>query len=162
MMKYETKIFQIDNDDILWEKFMCFVRKMNFYEESEFNKLSEVQKIAVIPFLYCSEVMGDGHIGFEDLYGKCISHSAIIESLKEISVSDKYLKIVGELPEGFIPVSEIADKCMSEEEFKMEMARIDKAYDEFDNRFYKYGNEEIMNKILIYIRQHHQEFFNYI
>lgn len=49
-MQYETKIFQIDNDNILWEKFMCFVREINPYEESDFSHLSEVQKVAVIAF----------------------------------------------------------------------------------------------------------------
>lgn len=161
-MQYETKIFQIDNDDILWEKFMCFVREINPYEESDFSHLSEVQKVAVIAFLYSSEVIREGHIGFEDLYGKYISHSVIIASLKKICVPDKYLKIVEQLPEEFIPVAEIADKCMSEEDFEMEMERINKIYDEFDNRFYQYGNEEIIDKILIYIRQYHLEFFKYI
>lgn len=161
-MQYETKTFQIDNDDILWEKFMCFVREINLYEESDFSHLSEVQKVAVIAFLYSSEVIREGHIGFEDLYGKYISHSVIIASLKKICVSDKYLKIVEELPGKFIPVAEIADKCMSEEDFEIEMERINKIYDEFDNRFYQYGNEEIIDKILIYIRQYHLEFFKYI
>lgn len=54
----------------------------------------------------------EGHIGFEDLYGKYISHSVVIASLKKICVSDKYLKIVEELLEEFIPVTEIADKCI--------------------------------------------------
>lgn len=30
-----------------------------------------------------------------------------------------------------------------------------------DHRFYQYGDEEIIEKILIYIRQYHLEFFSY-
>ncbi len=78
MVQYVTKFFELNNDDILWEKFMCFMREILPYEEFQFSKLSGTQKAAVIAFLYCSEVMGEGHIGFWDLYGKYISHTAVI------------------------------------------------------------------------------------
>ena len=64
MVQYVTKSFELNNDDILWEKFMCFMREILPYEEIQLSKLSETQKTAVIAFLYCSEVMGEGHIGF--------------------------------------------------------------------------------------------------
>lgn len=141
---------------------MCFMREILPYEEFQLSKLSKTQKAAVIAFLYCSEVMGEGHIGFLDLYGKYIGHSTVIAALKEICVSDRYIKIMEELPKDFIPVSEISDKSMSEEDFDMEMERIDEIYDEFDNRFYQYGDEEIIDKIIFYVRKNHMEFFKYI
>lgn len=159
-MQYAIKSFELNNDDILWEKFMSFMRAMIPYEEF-FSKLSKTQKAAVIAFLYCSEVMGEGHIGFLDLYGKYISHTAVVEALKEIGVSDRYLKIIEEMPKDFVPVSEIADMCIREEDFEMEMERIDEIYAEFDKQFYQYGDKEIIDKIIIYVRKHHMEFFKY-
>ncbi len=50
MVQYETKFFELNNDDILWEKFMCFMRKILPYEEFQLGKLSETQKTAVIAF----------------------------------------------------------------------------------------------------------------
>ncbi len=106
--------------------------------------------------------MGEGHIGFWDLHGKYISHTTVIAALKEICVSDRYIKIVEEMPKDFVPVSEIADKCIREEDFEMEMERIDEIYDEFDEQFYQYGDEEIIEKIIVYVRKHHMEFSKYI
>ncbi len=162
MVQYVTKFFELNNDDILWEKFMCFMREILPYEEFQLSKLSKTQNAAVIAFLYCSEVMGEGHIGFLDLYGKYLSHTVVIEALKEICVSDRYIKILEEMPKDFVPVSEIADKCIREEDFEMEMERIDEIYDEFDKQFYQYGDEEIIDKIISYIRKHHMDFFKYI
>ncbi len=161
MIKYETEVFEIDNDDILWEKFMCFVRKIIPHQNLGFSKLSEIQKVAVTAFFYDSEVMGEGHIGFLDLHGKYISQSAVIIALEKIGVSDRYLKIVEELPKEFVSPSEIVDECMSEEQFEMKMEQMSKIYEEFDHRFYQYGDEEIIEKILIYVRQYHMEFFSY-
>jgi len=138
------------------------MREILPYEEFQLSRLSGTQKAAVIAFLYCSEVMGEGHIGFLDLYGKYISHTAVIAALKEICVSDRYIKIMEEMPKDFVTVSEIADRCVREEDFEMEMDRIDEIYDEFDKQFYQYGDKEIIDKIIIYVRKHHREFFKYI
>ncbi|MDE6759759.1 MAG: DMP19 family protein [Lachnospiraceae bacterium] len=150
-----TKSFDLNNDDILWEKFMCFMREIIPYEESQLSELSETQKTAVIAFLYCAEVMGEGHIGFFDLYGEYISYSTVMVALKELCVSDRYIKIIEELSKDFIPVSEMRDKCISEEGF------MDEIYAEFDDLFYQYGDKEIINKIIYYVRKHHMEFFKY-
>jgi len=134
------------------------MREIIPYEEF-FSKLSRKQKVAVIAFLYCSEVMGEGHMGFFGLYGEYISHTEVIAALKEICVSDRYIKIMEEMPKDFVPASEIADKCIREEDFEME--RIDEIYAEFDKQFYQYGDKEIIDKIIIYVRKHHMEFFKY-
>lgn len=34
MIKYETKVFEVDNNDVLWEKFMCFIRKVRYTDFS--------------------------------------------------------------------------------------------------------------------------------
>lgn len=162
MARYVTETFELNNDDVLWEKFMCFMRAIIPYEETVLNKLSEIQKKAAVAFIYASEVMGEGHIGFWDLHGKYINHSTIIAALKEISVSDKFIKIIEDMSKDFTPVAEIADRCCSEEDFEMVMEQIGEIYDEFDNRFYQYGDEEIIDKLIIYIRRYHLEFFEYI
>lgn len=161
MIKYETEVFELDNDNILLEKFMCFIREIIPHQNLGFNKLSEIQKVAVIAFCYCSEVMREGHIGFLDLHGKYISQSAVYNSLKKIGISDRYLKIVEELPKEFVSPSEIVDECTSEEEFEMKMEQMSSIYEQFDHRFHQYGDEEIIEKILIYIRQNHLGFFSY-
>lgn len=102
------------------------------YEETVLNKLSETQKMAAVAFIYASEVMGEGHIGFWDLYGNYINHSTITAALKEISVSDKFIKIIEDMPEDFTPVAEIADRCCIEEDFEMVMEQIGEIYDEFE------------------------------
>lgn len=84
MIKYITKSFELNNDDILWGKFMCFMREIIPYEEAEINKLSKIQKTAVIAFIYSSKVMREGHIGFLDLYGKYISLSSVKAALKKL------------------------------------------------------------------------------
>lgn len=48
---------------------ICFIRAIIPYEETMLNKLSETQKMAAVAFIYASEVMGGGHIGFWDLHG---------------------------------------------------------------------------------------------
>ncbi len=37
-------------------------------------------------------------------------------ALKEICVSDRYIKIMEEMPKDFAPASEIAEKCIREED----------------------------------------------
>lgn len=66
------------------------------------------------------------------------------------------------MPEDLICVSEIADKYFSEDDFEMEMERIDEIYEEFDNRFYQYGDKEIIDKMIVFVRHHHLDFFEYI
>lgn len=66
-----------------------------------------------------------------------------------------------ELPKEFVSPSEIVDECTSEEEFEMKMEQMSSIYEQFDHRFYQYGDEEIIEKILIYIRQNHLRFFSY-
>lgn len=142
MLKYATEKFDLDNDEILWENFMCFIRKIIPYEATIFNTLSEKQKIVITAFNYSSEVMGDGHMSFFELYGKYISFSDVIAALKEISVSDKYIKILEDIP--------------TDVEVDVD------SFDEFDARFYQYGDEELIDRIIRYIRQYHLEFFEYV
>lgn len=43
MARYVTEAFELNNDDVLWEKFMCFMRAIIPYEETVLTKLSETQ-----------------------------------------------------------------------------------------------------------------------
>ncbi|MDE6617353.1 MAG: DMP19 family protein [Lachnospiraceae bacterium] len=161
MVKYTTKPFILDDEDLLWENFMCFARLLIPWEKPQLKQLSDKQKIPLIAFIYSSEVMGDGHISFLDLYGKDIHITDIIDAFKILSVPDKYIEILKRLPENPISVSQIADTCQNEEEFANEMEKIDKIYDEFDNLFYQYGDEIIIDKIIEYVQQNHLNFFEY-
>ena len=142
MIKYLTKKFDLNDDDILWENFTSFLRIIIPYEEATFNSLLETQKTAVVVFTYSSEVMGDGHMSFFELYGNYISSLMVMDALKKTSVSDAYVKILEKLPK---------DATTSPD-----------AYDELDALFYQYGNDEIIDKIIFYVRQHHLDFFEYI
>ncbi len=145
MVKYKIKPFNLDDEDLLWENFMCFARQLIPWESPQLEQLSDKQKVPLIAFIYSSEVMGDGHISFLDLYSKDILWTDIINAFKILSVPDKYIKILEKIPGNYTPVSEIAD-----------------IYDESDNLFYQYGDEIITDKITSYVRQNHLDFFEYI
>ena len=162
MVKYKIKPFNLDDEDLLWENFMCFARQLIPWESPQLEQLSDKQKVPLIAFIYSSEVMGDGHISFLDLYSKDILWTDIINAFKILSVPDKYIKILEKIPGNYTPVSEIADMCQDEEAFINEMDKTDKIYDESDNLFYQYGDEIITDKITIYVRQNHLDFFEYI
>ncbi len=161
MVKYKTKPFSLYNEDLLWENFMCFARQLIPWKSPQLEQLSDKQKVPLIAFIYSSEVMGDGHISFLDLYSKDILWTDIINVFKILSVPDKYIKILEKMPGNSMSISEIADMCQDEEEFTNEMDKIDKIYDESDNLFYQYGDEIIIDKITIYVRQNHLDFFEY-
>lgn len=69
MVKYLTESFDLNNDDLLWEKFMCFMRQIP-WEAKQLKMLSEAQKDPVIAFIFINETMRQGLTGFLDLYAK--------------------------------------------------------------------------------------------
>ena len=162
MIKYETEKFELSDDDILWEKFMCFMREIIPYEEKELSLLTEEQRSPVLAFIYSSEVMGEGHIGFFDLYGSYIKSEDIINAFRELYIPQKYIDIVEKAWSVFKSVSQDADSCLDEAEFEKKMELLDEKYDKIDDEFYQYEDEEIDEKIIEYVRQYHLAFFNYI
>ena len=160
MFQYNTEKFNLDDDDILWEKFMCFVRLLIPYE-NELNRLSETQKYPVIAFIYESEVWGDGHIGFMELYKDWIKISDVINSFEKLSISLKYIENLKAISATYISPDEEYKQSADDEEFEKKLQEIDELYDIFDKSFYQNGNEEIEDKILVYLRKLHFEFFDY-
>lgn len=71
-IRYTTVKFDIANDNILWEKFMGFARMLIPYKK-HWAALTECQKYPLSAFIYESDVMGEGHIGFMDLNSDYIS-----------------------------------------------------------------------------------------
>ena len=136
-VKCITEAFEINDDDILWEKFMCFIRQLLPWEEKQLVQLSTIQKMPVIAFIYSSEVMGDGHAQFLELYGEYIKKEDVINAFKALFISNKYTEIIEKLES------------------------IDKLCDECDAHFYQYGNEEIDEKIIDHVRKYHLDFFEY-
>lgn len=63
LIKYKTEAFDFKNKEVMWEKFMCFIREIIPYEK-HWDNLSECQKYALIVFIYDAEVFEEGHIGF--------------------------------------------------------------------------------------------------
>ena len=161
MITYITETFDINDNNLLWEKFMCFMRLLLPWEEKQLIQLSYIQKIPVIAFIYSSEVMGDGHLQFLELYGEFIKKEDIIDAFKSLSISNKYIKNIEKLPTDFEPVPELVEKGLKDGVYHKEMKRIDEIYDVFDNCLYRYGNEEIDEKIIDYVHKHHLEFFSY-
>lgn len=160
MFQYNTEKFNLNDDSILWEKFMCFVRVLIPYEE-HLNCLSEIQKCPVIAFIYESEVWGDGHIGFMELYGDFIKISNVIDSLKMLSVAPRYIDNLNGLPNTYISTDKLCEQCADEEEFNEKMEEMGNLYEVFDENIYQFGNQEIIDKILNYIRHYDLEFFSY-
>lgn len=161
VLRYRTKPFDIGDDTVLWEQFMCFVRLFLPWE-AQLDMLSDRQRPPMFAFIYESEVMGEGHIGFLELHGKFISINDVIMSLEKLEVEDKYIDNLKNLPEYFISADEICKKCVDEKEFEDEIEEMDNLYESHDARFYEYGSENIEDKIIEYVRKNHLEFFEYI
>lgn len=150
--KYPTDDFDLSDDEELWEKFMCFMRGMIPYDKEKLDALTEIQRNAAISFIYESEVWGDGHISFLDLYGGVISAEDVIKAFGALRVSEEYSDILREmpkrLPEGFGETMESLDAA-------------GKLFEPFDRRFYELGGDHVEDKITAYIGRHHTEFFEY-
>ncbi len=48
MVKYKTKPFDLDREDLLWENFMCFARQLIPWENPQLEQLSDKQKVPLI------------------------------------------------------------------------------------------------------------------
>lgn len=163
MIKYPTEAFDLNDDDILWEKLMCFLRQIIPWESEQLEMLSETQKAPVIAFIFITETMGQGLTGFLDLYAKHIKNADIINAFKALSISDKYIKVIEEMPAEYVDPWDSCGEDASEEEFAAEVDRLDALYDKYYRLLVKYNNEdeEINKKIVDYVRQYHLEFFEY-
>ncbi len=159
-MKYKTEKFDMTDDDILWEKFMCFVRMIIPYEKY-WDELTECQKYPIISFIYESEVLGEGHMGFIDLHSKYISFDDVIKSLRMLHVSPAYIENIEKIPKNTISVNELIDESDDEEEFLMKMDEMDAVFEQHDKFFYELEIQEweIEDKILKFLRQNGEEFF---
>ena len=163
MAKYLTEKFDLNDDDILWEKFMCFMRQIVPWEAEQLKMLSETQKEPVTAFIFINETMRQGLTGFFDLYAKHIKNADIINAFKALSVSEKYIKVIEEMPAEYVDPWDKYGEDISEEEFEAEADRLDAYYDKYYRLLIKYDNEneEIKEKIIDYVRQYHSEFFEY-
>lgn len=163
MVKYLTEAFDLNDDDMLWEKFICFMRQIIPWEAKELNMLSEIQKEPVIAFIFLKETMRQGLTGFFDLYAKYIKNADIINAFKALSISDKYINVIEEMPAEYVDPWDNCGEDASEEEFEAEVDRVDEYYDKYYRLLIKYynENEEIKEKIVDYVRQYHFEFFEY-
>ena len=161
MIKYITEAFKIDDADVLWDKFMCFIRQIIPWGEEQLIQLSAVQKIPVIAFIYSSEVMGDGHNQFLDLYGAYIKKEDIIDAFKTLSIPKEYIENIEKIPAVFTLDAELTENDLDEEKREKEMKRINEIFDECDSLFYQYGNEQVDEKIIEYVRKYHLDFFEF-
>lgn len=163
MVKYFTEMFNLNDDDILWEKFMCFMRQIIPWNDKQIKMLSEVQKEPVIAFIFITETMGEGLTGFFDLYAKYIKNADIINAFKALAISDKYIKIIEAMPAEYDDPWDKYWEILSEEEIEAEVERLDENYDEYYKLLIEYyhEDEEINKKIVDYVRQYHSEFFEY-
>lgn len=161
MIKYITETFEINDDDVLWDKFMGFMRQIVPWEEEQLIQLSAIQKIPVIAFIYSSEVMGDGHNQFLDLYGTYIKKEDIIDAFKVLSISKEYIETIEKIPVDFTHVAELPKGGLDKAKREKEMERISEICDECDSCFYQYGNEQVDEKIIEYVRKYYFDFFEF-
>lgn len=163
MIRYKTAKFDIADDDILWEKFMCFARTIIPYE-TYWDQLPEGQKYPLISFIYESEVIGEGHMGFIDLHSDYISFNDVIKSLKVLQVSSSYIENIENISEKYLSVDELVDQSEDEEYFETRMEELDAIFEAHDKLLYDLVNEssEIEDKILCYVRENIDEFFEWV
>lgn len=150
-IKYKTEKFDVNNEELLWEKFMCFVRMFIPYEK-ELQQLTLPQKYPVIAFIYESEVLGDGHIQFMDLYQHYIKIEDLIKAFGILGGSIEYTEILKKLP---------ANLPENWDNSEVDIEKCAELYESFDEKFYDIANEDIDNKILNYVKLHLMEFFEY-
>ena len=162
-IKYKTEKFDLLNDDILWEKFMCFARMIIPYEE-HWEELTEYQKGPLIAFVYESDVLGEGHIGFIEINSDYMSLNDVIKALKRLHISSKYIENIEKVPQEYLSVDELLEQSKDEEDFSAKMDEMDAIFEPYDKVFYELVSEntEIEDKILEYIRGNYEEFFEMI
>ena len=161
MKKYKTVKFDLSNDECLWEQFMGFVRLFIPWEE-QLGDLTEKQRTPIIAFIYQSEVMGEGHIGFLDMYSKNISFETLKGTLQALDISETYLEVLEKLPQYSLSVDDLVEMSESEEDFELKMDALSDAFEPCDSAFYELGNEEIIDKIIEYVRENYLEFFEFV
>ena len=160
MIRYKTEKFDIINDDILWEKFMCFARSVIPYDE-HWNSLTEQQKYPLVMFIYDSEVLGEGHMGFLDLHSEYIDLDDVLKAMEVLHISQPYMENAGNIPLKRLSVDALAEQAADEDEFAEKMDELDEMFDIYDKAYYELsnGSTEIDNKILDYLRSRLDEFF---
>lgn len=159
-IKLETEPFDVADDDVLWEQFMCFARMLIPYEE-HWHELSEHQKYPIIAFIYESDVLGEGHIGFIELNSAYISFNDVIKALKMLHVSDGYIENIEKIPVDKLSVNKLIDQSKGEDDFLSQMDEMDAIFDQYDKVFYDLVEEssKIEDSILEYIRENLEDFF---
>ena len=112
--------------------------------------------------IYQSEVMGEGHIGFLDMYSKNISFETLKGTLQALDISETYLEVLEKLPQYSLSVDDLVEMSESEEDFELKMDALSDAFEPCDSAFYELGNEEIIDKIIESVRENYLEFFDFV
>ncbi len=120
---------------------MCFMRQIIPWEAKQLKMLSETQKEPVIAFIFINETMRQGLTGFFDLFAKYINKADIINAFKALSISDKYINVIEEMPAEYVDPWDKYGEILSEEGFKAEIERLDAYYDKYYRLLIKYDNE---------------------
>ncbi|MBE6753446.1 MAG: hypothetical protein E7559_03710 [Ruminococcaceae bacterium] len=162
MTKYRTEKFDIADDDALWGKFMSFARA-NIPYEAHWSELSEKQKRPLTVFIYDSEVMGEGHMGFLDMYSKYIDIDAVIGAMEHLHIPEPFICNIRKLPIKQLSVDELCEQAADEDEFSAKMDELDELFDAYDNAYYELRKDstDIEDTILTYLRGNIDEFFEF-
>ena len=160
IMKITTSEFDINNSEIIWGKFTEFLRTIIPYEE-HWAKLNECQKSAIIVYIYDSEVLREGHIGFLDLHSNYISVDDVINAMRVIGISDKYIDNIKEIPLKKLSIDEMVDEANDEDDFADKMDELDEMFAPFDKTYCQLAKEDnqIQDKIAKYIYNNFSKFF---
>ena len=139
---------------------MCFAR-MIIPSEKYWNNLSLIQKYPLIVFIYESDVLGEGHIGFLDLNSSYISLDDLEEAMNILDMPDAYMDIIANLPWDYCSIDSLIEQSKDEEDFASKMDELDEVFEQYDKAFYEldWESTEIRDRILMYLREHFEEFF---
>lgn len=159
-MRIKIEKFDIKNEDMVWENFMAFARKFIPWEE-QLNDLTEEQKYPMYAFIYEAEVMGDGHISFMELYRDYIKIDDVIAAFQKLDISREYIENLSQFPKEYISTDMMFEKAADEEDYTLQMEKLDEIYEVYDRKFYSLGNEEIVEKITKYVQEHYMDFFEF-
>ena len=152
MEKYKVSKEKLENKEMVWNSFMYFLRMFIPYEDN-FDKLTPEQTPPVIAFVYMSEVFGDGHLEFVEVYQETISLTKVMEAITILNIDEKYNENLSGIPQDFYLPEEWLEE--DEEVYK-------NMFQPLDDILYGYEQDEIIEKIEDYLWEHKDVFFEIV
>ena len=156
MLKHEITESALNDNELLRIAFEGFYH-LFLSQDTGIMSLTEIQRQAIIVFIYATDVWRGGHFSFLDLNFKKIGIQAVIDSLKALNINEKYIENLTPIADNFIFPDEWPK---DDEQYESLYSRISDLLDPLNKLLYEEAaQEEFINKTLAYVKNNHLEFF---